>query len=41
MKFVPLLISLISFTAMSALASDQPFFQPNDRVLFEGDSLTD
>ena len=26
---------------MNAIASDQPLFQPNDRVLFEGDSLTD
>jgi len=35
--FIPILT--IIFTAMTAPA--QTFFQPNDRVLFEGDSLTD
>jgi lysophospholipase L1-like esterase len=39
MKLIPLLISLILLTPMSANAA--PFLQPNDRVLFEGDSLTD
>ncbi len=34
---IPILTTIL--TTMSALA--QPFFQPNDRVLFEGDSLTD
>jgi lysophospholipase L1-like esterase len=39
MKLIPLLISLILLTPMSANAA--PLLQPNDRVLFEGDSLTD
>lgn len=39
MKLIPLLISLILLPPMSANAA--PLLHPNDRILFEGDSLTE